>query len=530
MKMNGRRVLSALLVMISLILLIPGLAAAEANARELEYAYVDTDASFLIRGEKVTATVIVPDTKGLTFEFTLYRSDDRATQKEFEYVTKQKESKKNVFEFTPKELGQYLLEVWIYDKEYRSKKITSEVFYAYEPEDRKDVTKLPGKVLSIVEEAKAKNFETEYDAALWLHDWLTHNAYYDEPMTIHTPEGVLLQGTGVCESYALAYHILLHEYGIDSVYATGYSRGELHAWDLVKIDGEWTYVDTTWDDPAGGTDAVSGNEGYDYFGMNDVLLGRDHDWTYGNVNVPPKAETLNHNYLLKNGAKPFSSEEELYTLLSNELTNKEPLISYTYHGSDKYFDVSYLMERWMKSNNRKFFVDTYQWGGSKFSGKMNVTYKEMDGYDTFADEEEFTRKVEEMVKSKPASIKMAYVGDDNYFDCGIFIRKWLDKNARRLFISSYSYTYYPSSVDITAEYTDVEGYTFFKDDAELAAALQNILDTKATEMKLYYTGDDNFYNLKLKVDDWLRENRDFIKNVGGNGYTGMDADLTLEWN
>ena len=529
MKMNARRVLSALLVMASIFLLIPNLAMAEVNARELEYAYVDADASFLIRGEKVTATVVVPDTKGLTFEFTLFRSDDRAAKKEFEYVTRQKESKKNVFEFTPKELGQYLLEVLIYDKEFRSRKITSEVFYAYEPEDRKDVTKLPGKVLSIVEEAKSKNFETEYDAALWLHDWLTHNAYYDEPMTIHTPEGVLLQGTGVCESYALAYHMLLHEYGIDSIYATGYSRGELHAWVLVKIDGEWTYVDPTWDDPSGGTDAVSGKEGYDYFGMNDALLGRDHDWSDGNVNVPPKAETLKHNYLLKNGAKPFLSEEELYALLSGELTNKEPLISYTYHGEDKYFDVSYLIERWMKSNNRKFFVDTYQWGGSKFSGNMNVTYKDMEGYGTFKDEAEFTLKVEKMIETKPASIKMAYVGDDDYFDCGIFIRKWLDNNARRLFISSYSYTYYPFSVDIAVEYKDVEGYTFFKNDEELAEALANILANKATAVKLYYTGNDPFYKPNSKINDWLSENNSLIKNVSG-GYIGPDADLTLEWN
>ncbi len=524
MNLNWRKGLVTLMALVMLLGLLPSFVRAEANAKELEYAYVDADASFLIRGEKVTLTVVVPDTTGLTFEFTLYRTDDRAAKLGFEFVEKQKESSKNTFEFTPKELGQYFAEVWIYDKEFRSKKITSEVFYTYEPEDRNDVSKLPGKVLSIVEEAKAQNLETEYDSALWLHDWLTHNAFYDEPMTIHTPEGVLLQGTGVCESYALAYQMLLHEYGIDSIYATGYSRGELHAWVLVNIDGEWTYVDPTWNDPIGGT------EGYDYFGMTDTLLGRDHDWTYGNVNVPPKATTLEHNYLLKNGAKPFHNEEELYALLSEELTNQVPNISYTYHGDDKYFDVSYLIERWMKSNNRKFFVDTYQWGGSKFSGNMDVSYKSMDGYGTFADEAEFTSKVVEMLKSKPATIKMAYVGEDDYFDCGPFTRKWLEANARRLFISNYSYVYYPFSVEIEVEYKDAEGYTLFGSDEELAQALQNILDTKATELKLYYTGDDPYYKLNWKIDDWLRENGSLIKNVGGAGYTGLDADLTLEWN
>ncbi len=524
MKLMARKALLAVLAGLLLLALLPSPALGEVNARELEYAYVDADASFLIRGEKVTLTAVVPDTTGLTFQFTLFRTEDRAAKLGFEFVEEQKQSKKNTFEFTPKELGQYIVEVWIYDENYRSKKITSEVFYTYEPQDREDKSKLPGKVLSIVEEAKALNLPSEYESALWLHDWLTHNAYYDEPMTIHTPEGVLLQGTGVCESYALAYQMLLHEYGLDSIYATGYSRGELHAWVLVNIDGEWTYVDPTWNDPIGG------EEGYDYFGMTDTLLGRDHDWSYGNVNVPPKATTLEYNYLLRNGAKPFTSEEEMYQLLSDELTNQVPTISYPYHGDDKYYDVSYLIQRWMKANSHKFFVESYQYGGSKFSGEMEVTYKPMDGYGTFADEAEFTKKVDEMVKDKPAVIKMAYVGDDAYFDCGSFARKWLEANYRRLFMSSYSYTFYPTSVEITPEYKDVTGYTLFANDEELATALKEIADTKATTLKLYYTGSDDFYKLNWKIDDWVKENRGLLRNVGGKGYTGTDADLTLEWN
>ena len=207
-------------------------------------------------------------------------------------------------------------------KDFYSTTLKSEMYLATNEADVNSPETVPGKVKQIVDECRAQNLSSDYDNALWLHDWLIFNADYDESKTIHEAAGVLLQGKGVCESYALAYQLLLGEIGIPSIYATGYAGGDLHAWNLIKLDDSWVYVDCTWDDPIGG-----GNEGYGYFGLSDKLLSRDHMWN-ADMSKLPKATTDEYNYLMRNGAKIFSTEEEMNTVLSAALEQKETPINY----------------------------------------------------------------------------------------------------------------------------------------------------------------------------------------------------------
>ena len=48
------------------------------------------------------------------------------------------------------------------------------------------------KVAQIAASCVASGAETEYEKAVWLHDWLTHNANYDYSYSIYGPEGVLM--------------------------------------------------------------------------------------------------------------------------------------------------------------------------------------------------------------------------------------------------------------------------------------------------------------------------------------------------
>lgn len=438
------KVLALVLVLAFALSLVPP-ALAEVNVQQLDYAYLDSTAAYLTVGEAVTMSVHVPDKTGLSFEYTLYYTADREQSNTFEGIDQQKASDADTYTFTPQNPGQYFVEVVIADADYRSQKLQSEPFYCYDIAAREDVNQLPGKVIAIGQEAKAQNLPTQFDTALWLNDWLTTNADYDEPMTIHTPEGVLLQGTGVCESYALAYQMLLHEVGIDSLYVTGYSRGQSHAWNLVNLDGEWTYVDTTWNDPIGG------EESHDYFGMNDELLARDHDWSYSNY-IPPKAQTLDHNALLKKGAAPFTNLEEMGAMLSAALAAKQPEINYTYTGTDKYFDVSYEIQRWMRTNERRYFTNGYQFGGSNYSGTLNVEYLDMSGYGYFKDDVGFLAIMQTAAQAKQEVVKVAYTGEDDDFMMGSFLSRWLDENGKDLGVTSYQYTYYPFTAEITLGY------------------------------------------------------------------------------
>ena len=127
------------------------------------------------------------------------------------------------------------------------------------------------KVQQIVLEKKVPG--NDWQTALNLHDWLTHNAYYDDTLSYYGAEGVLFRGYGVCDSYSKAYQLMLNEADIPNERVTSYN----HAWNIVQLGGKWYHIDVTWDDPGRYLPEcpeykVTGNEGHDYFCLNDELI------------------------------------------------------------------------------------------------------------------------------------------------------------------------------------------------------------------------------------------------------------------
>jgi len=61
-----------------------------------------------------------------------------------------------------------------------------------------------------------------------------------------TAYGILMDGVGVCAGYSAAFKLLADAAGVESIVVTGYLNGSLpHAWNKVRIDGEWYIVDST---------------------------------------------------------------------------------------------------------------------------------------------------------------------------------------------------------------------------------------------------------------------------------------------
>ncbi|WP_427108675.1 transglutaminase domain-containing protein [Lysinibacillus xylanilyticus] len=85
--------------------------------------------------------------------------------------------------------------------------------------------------------------------------------------------------TSVCQAYALLAYRLFLAAGIDAKYVYGYSDNQLHAWNLVHVNGDWYHVDTTWND-------INPDEpyaiSYAYFLVNDEKLSEDHIWANEN--------------------------------------------------------------------------------------------------------------------------------------------------------------------------------------------------------------------------------------------------------
>ena len=128
---------------------------------------------------------------------------------------------------------------------------------------------------------------TQLQKAQVLHDWLIDNAYYDTTLSApntYEAAGVLLNGTGVCDSYTKAYILLLEKAGIESKRIAGKTlkedgTRESHSWNIVKIDGKWYQVDVTWDDPVDPgnlTAKKSGLENHMYFMASKRFMNEDH--------------------------------------------------------------------------------------------------------------------------------------------------------------------------------------------------------------------------------------------------------------
>ena len=89
---------------------------------------------------------------------------------------------------------------------------------------------------------------TDLEKVLFLHDYLILHVDYEkaEPYSRYNAYDALIGGEAVCNGYALAYTYLLSLAGYESEVVV--SDTMTHAWNLVRLDGKYYYVDTTWDD------------------------------------------------------------------------------------------------------------------------------------------------------------------------------------------------------------------------------------------------------------------------------------------
>ena len=118
---------------------------------------------------------------------------------------------------------------------------------------------------------------SDFKKALTIHNWIIDNTVYDYenyesgtiPYSSYEAEGVFEHGVAVCDGYSKAFLILAEKAGLEAIRVTGIgatsSGTEGHAWNQVRIDGDWYNVDVTWDDPIVSDDYEGDNLRYTYF-------------------------------------------------------------------------------------------------------------------------------------------------------------------------------------------------------------------------------------------------------------------------
>lgn len=148
------------------------------------------------------------------------------------------------------------------------------------------------------------------------------NLAYDETMQKYTAYDGLSTGSTVCQGYSLLTYRMLTEAGITNRIIEGHAGGQLHAWNLLLLDGVWYHMDTTWDDP---TPDQPGKVSYNYYLLTDEEMGQDHTWEEQYPAAATPYREAIHVLMQKNDDK-YAAYKRLYETLNYGLYNEDEII------------------------------------------------------------------------------------------------------------------------------------------------------------------------------------------------------------
>ncbi|RDU22051.1 hypothetical protein DWV06_16085 [Anaerosacchariphilus polymeriproducens] len=140
---------------------------------------------------------------------------------------------------------------------------------------------------------------SDYEKMKYVYDSLTTKVVYNKNAKDNQNIcSVFLNGESVCQGYAYATQYLLQKLNIPCVSVTGTALGEGHAWNLVKLDGQYYYVDTTWGSNSNQKEYAN-QVNYAYFCLTSAEMSLTHQPS-GLFPLPECTATQN-NYFVKEG-------------------------------------------------------------------------------------------------------------------------------------------------------------------------------------------------------------------------------------
>lgn len=200
------------------------------------------------------------------------------------------------FSFELTASGAYRINFYFMDAESGVWYLRATAVVEVDDEARPSVTQI---VNGAVAQCYAETSGSEYDMALWLHDWTLDQLDYDRSLNWCSAESGLTRGQGTCESYQRIYAKLLNAAGI----ANGRVEGNGHTWNAARIDGKWCQMDLTWDDTS---DNWYGDldQRHLYFGLTDELMAiahSDHAANYQAGGYAYRSTDLSNDCFVRNG-------------------------------------------------------------------------------------------------------------------------------------------------------------------------------------------------------------------------------------
>lgn len=201
---------------------------------------------------------------------------------------------------------------------------------------------------------------TDYEKAKAVYAYVIQNVSYQMGEQDQNIAGALNEGTAVCAGYARAVQYLLEMLDVECIYASGDMKGsdQGHAWNLVKLDGEYYYLDATNGDQQ---DFLPAKEDepqpvlYDYFcpypAEYDVICQPD------DVFAVPECTAVDLNQYVQQGSSfSYYDTEELRSYLMGKIDEGSSLISVKYQRPE---DFARAKTEWIDQEELKAVAGYY---------------------------------------------------------------------------------------------------------------------------------------------------------------------------
>ncbi len=121
-----------------------------------------------------------------------------------------------------------------------------------------------------------------YEQVRYVHDYIVlHTEYSISTPQCYNAYGCLVNGKAACAGYAAAFQTVMQAMGVKCGRVVGSSSSKLtgkvdHEWNYIRLDGEYYFVDVTWDDPLMHGSPTKGTLEHSYFFLSKKELDLTH--------------------------------------------------------------------------------------------------------------------------------------------------------------------------------------------------------------------------------------------------------------
>ena len=305
---NGKRVITILLAGCLIAVALP-------RAVDLDQLYAASDTSDISTTKDLRQTLLTAMSQRTEELVFTYKGDVKGLKKQLQSSIDEAMTSDPYIQYTVKS----------YAFNYKGSNVSAEVHVNLSYRETKEQTDYVNrKVTHVLKEIITPGM-TNHEKVKAIHDWIVLHLAYDTSLQKYTAYDGLVTGSTVCQGYSLLAYRMLEQVGIENRIVEGTAGDQLHAWNIVKLDGKWYHMDTTWDDP---TPDRKGKVSHNYYLLSDDEMARDHIWTgKGKYPTAPAPYRESLQTLIQSGGSKAAAYQKLYHTLEYSLYDEKDAVS-----------------------------------------------------------------------------------------------------------------------------------------------------------------------------------------------------------